>query len=484
MWRRRLLTLRRTVSALGAVLSLVGTIFVAAWLIATEFRALSKSVGIPAEWTFGVVFAIATVAVTGGAVWWLLKHFLVMSSKAPGGETQTRTSGRPLGPETERGDSFARHDDVKRGRPRLDPPVASAPIPPRSAGDRSSSLPVDSSLRLPPRRTPNVATIRVFFGTDRRPLSTDEARFADDPTDAPGELALGWCEVSVPRLAHRIGQIERPTFWTLHVSDWWENAQRHFLIIRRPIVGPLRFWQSMRAVVERGDERQVLLFIHGYNVSFDDAVYRTAQLAFDLRFRGAPVLYSWPSNAAILRYVADKDHSLSTIATFKTFLVDLAQKSGARTIHAIAHSMGNNALIHTLAELANEQAPVMPHFRQIIMAAPDVDRREFLRLADAFHRSADRITLYAADNDRALAASDTLHGEPRVGDASPMFMHHGLDSIDASAIIKGFLKHSYFADERVLNDIERLFASNAAPPRFGLVGIPDDDRPDYWRFRP
>ncbi|HEX7137118.1 MAG TPA: alpha/beta hydrolase [Vicinamibacterales bacterium] len=313
-------------------------------------------------------------------------------------------------------------------------------------------------------------------------MSKTEAIFADVPTEGPGELGVGWCDVSVPRFAHRIGAIERPTFFTLRVTDWFENADRHFVILDRPIVEPQTFWSTVASVVGRTQERQLLLFVHGYNVSFDDAVYRTAQLAFDLNFQGAPVLYSWPSNAATLRYVADSDHSLSTLASFERFLIELSRQSGARTIHVIAHSMGNNALVHALAELAATPPP-RPHFREIIMAAPDVDRREFLRLADAFQSSADHVTLYAASNDRAIGASDTLHGDPRVGDANPMFLRKGIDSIDASDIIKGFLKHSYFADSRVLDDIQRLIEHDAPLPRFGLVGMPTNDGATYWRFR-
>ncbi len=38
--------------------------------------------------------------------------------------------------------------------------------------------------------------------------------------------------------------------------------------------------------------------MHGYNTSFDNALYRTAQIAYDLDFDGATFLYSWPSGGA------------------------------------------------------------------------------------------------------------------------------------------------------------------------------------------
>ena len=118
------------------------------------------------------------------------------------------------------------------------------------------------------------------------------------------------------------------------------------------------------------------------------------------------------------------------------------------------------------------------------MAAPDVDRREFERLWEAFGRSAERMTLYAADNDRALGASDTLHGAPRVGGARPMFLQRGTESIDASAIVKGFLRHAYFADPRVLGDITRVLNGETKMPRFGMIGMPTDRQPAYWSLQP
>ena len=357
---------------------------------------------------------------------------------------------------------------------------AKPPSQPVTSGGAGAPYP-PTTVAKSPDPTTNTTTVRVFFGTDRRPITVTEAAFANEPTADAGRLSLGWCEVSIPRLVHRTGQIERPTYWTLNTTDWFENPDRHFVIQVRKLASEDEFRASLRRAVDLGPEKQILLFIHGYNTSFDDAVYRSAQLAVDLKFQGATALYSWPSNARLLRYTADRDYSLSTLPSFKSFVRELALNSGAKTIHVIAHSMGNNALVHGLAEMAREQSP--PHFRQIIMAAPDVDRSEFERLAAAFSSVADHFTLYAADNDRALGAAETLGGDPRVGDSRPMYLRRGLDSIDASSIIKGFLKHSYFADPRILADIEKLIAGYQPPPRFGLIGMPNDQRPAYWTFR-
>jgi esterase/lipase superfamily enzyme len=52
---------------------------------------------------------------------------------------------------------------------------------------------------------------------------------------------------------------------------------------------------------------QVFIFVHGFNTSFDDALYRTAQLAYDMEFDGVPYLFSWPSMASATEYLYDRD---------------------------------------------------------------------------------------------------------------------------------------------------------------------------------
>lgn len=287
--------------------------------------------------------------------------------------------------------------------------------------------PVEVPPEVPP---PGIIQQRVYFGTDRQPHASERAVFLDAPTPEAGALSLGWAWVTVPLALHRAGFIERPTFRTFDVRDWTEDPSRHFVIVDRQVVNPTAFWPILKNDVSLSDSEQLLLFVHGYNVSFDDAVYRSAQLAIDLRFEGPVALYSWPSSATTLRYLADKDHSVSTAPSFRAFLRGLATQTGARKIHVIAHSMGNNALIHALNTMPQEvPALSSPFLDTLIMAAPDVERRTFDGMADAVRRAARHITLYAANSDRALLLSEGISDDkPRVGFATPMFVREWLQS--------------------------------------------------------
>ena len=290
-------------------------------------------------------------------------------------------------------------------------------------------------------------------------------------------LALGWCDVDVPFDRHRVGSVERPTWWTLDWRDWKEDPGRHFVIVERS-VDPDGFWPQ---VAQAASDDGVLVFIHGFNVAFDDAVFKTAQLAHDLEFHGAPVLYSWASAATRTDYVADKERDEATVPLLKEFLVELAARTPDRKIHIIAHSIGNRALIQALGQLAREQQGAA--LQEIIMAAPDVDRRVFLGLAPAFVPTAERITLYASGSDKVLRLAKQLERGPRAGDANPVLTYPGIESIDASVVNTDFLAHSYYSDPRLLNDINTLIKHNGGLPRFSIEGVPRAN-PLSWRFLP
>ncbi|MFP3398752.1 alpha/beta hydrolase, partial [Brevibacterium sp. SIMBA_078] len=52
--------------------------------------------------------------------------------------------------------------------------------------------------------------------------------------------------------------------------------------------------------------RQIGLFVHGYNHSYQEALFRGAQMAADADIDGIPVVFSWPSQAKVTGYIADK----------------------------------------------------------------------------------------------------------------------------------------------------------------------------------
>lgn len=318
--------------------------------------------------------------------------------------------------------------------------------------------------------------VRVFFATDRN--ATDDGIFGGDRGAA---LSYGSVYVSIPR-DHEVGAIERPSLWRLEFS---EDPRKHMVLVHRAVTDREQFFADVRGTLARHGSEASFLFVHGYNVAFDDAARRTAQITHDLSFRGAPVFYSWPSQATLQGYTIDENNVEWSQSNLKGFLLDYATHSSARHIYLIAHSMGNRALLRAVTQLFAGHPELRGRFREIILTAPDIDADVFKRdIAPKLTAGCDKITLYVSDGDKALLASRTVHGYPRLGDsAAGITVYPGIETVDASGLDTSFLEHSYFAESHsVLADIRRLVREGLRAAQRGLEPV---ERPDasYWRVR-
>lgn len=324
-------------------------------------------------------------------------------------------------------------------------------------------------------------TVMVFYGTDRkREGSNDPAEIYGGKR---GELELGKCEVSIP-FDHRLGELEAPSFWRLQFR---EDPEKHVVLLSVEPQPRDEFVAELRARVEDSRERRAFVFVHGYNVTFENAARRTGQMAYDLQFDGAPILYSWPSKGSLQGYMADEASAGYTAPHLEEFLRLVARESGAEVVHLIAHSMGNRAMTVALSEISRE--PQGPRFDQIALVAPDIDADVFKRdIAPRIVTTGERVTLYASATDQALEASKKVHAAPRAGDASDgALVVPGIDTIDVTGLDTSFLGHSYFAENRsVIADLIYLLHQGTPPEERDWLlpvvgGGPDGER--YWRFR-
>jgi len=242
------------------------------------------------------------------------------------------------------------------------------------------------------------------------------------------------------------------------------------------------FFAELAKAIDASRARDAFVFVHGYNVSFEDAVRGAAQLAFDLEMRCAPILYSWPSNGRLLDYTRDENEIIWTVAHFEQFLLLLTQLSGAERIHIIAHSMGNRAVCDALKSLG--QLTGLPiRLNHLVLAAADIDSGVFTQHVGTLKRIANRVTLYQSANDRALRISKGIHRYPRAGD--PVLVVNGVDTIDASDVETDSLGHSYFSQSReLLADIHSTIFKDEPPYlRFGLMEM-EHPEGKYYAFRP
>lgn len=364
--------------------------------------------------------------------------------------------------------------------PPVPPPPPSPPVQAPLPGAPAKPVPPVPPESPAPQADLNThATVPVFYATDRSRVSYTPLSY-NGVRDESG-LHLGRIDVSVPR-DHQPGQVERPTIWTFYRED----PSKHFVFVKATEQTYDEFYRQLGEVVGKSARKEAFVFVHGYNVAFEDAVYRTAQIAYDLGFDGAPILYSWPSVANPTEYMVDANNSQWTIKHLHFFLEDLAAKTGANSIHVIAHSRGNWPVLQALKAIATEPRNVPPpHFRQIVLTAPDVDADDFRDIARAIEKLGDRTTLYASSHDEALALSKKFQGYQRAGDVDPkIVLVPGLDSIDVSKVDTSLLGHSYVgSNTSVISDIARLLQTGFAPGRrCGLQSVPPSGLATYWMF--
>ena len=325
------------------------------------------------------------------------------------------------------------------------------------------------------------STVKIYYATDR--ARTDETLPAKVYGGERGELELGTATVSIPEI-HKPGRIEAPSIWTF---DFREDPERHVVLLSVTPQADDAVFAEMRAQVADTGRAEAFVFVHGFNVPFHEAAQRTAQMAYDMNFDGLPILYSWPSRASLLSYIADSAVVNLSGRRLGRFLEDVVAKSGAERIHLIAHSMGNRAMTDALELFALRHRGKQPAFDQVLFTAPDLDAGLFVEMMKTIRVTARRITLYASDKDWALAVSRRLHGDsPRAGQGGNGILHVAdVDSIDMTEIGDDMLKHSYYANNpSALTDILSLFWRDAPPDRRCGMAKAQGDQGAYWQYRP
>ena len=332
----------------------------------------------------------------------------------------------------------------------------------------------------------------VFFGTDRKrgPAGKRITYIAD----RNGRLELGRAEITVPKL-HQVPNIERPfaitvPFTSITLYEAAEDPSKHFTIRELKDLTREQFVAAVRAQLakSRTFKDRAVVFIHGYNTDFDFALYRTAQVAYDLKFDGAPFMYSWPSASGVTSYVYDRDSAEQAEPYLREFLEIVVRETGAKKISMIAHSMGNLPLLRVLKDI-EPKLPAGVIVDQVILAAPDVDRNLFEQLVSTVIKPGRGVTLYASSKDRAMTAARLVTGgAPRAGDVPPdgPVVMAGIDTIDVSSTTMESLTlgHSLYAERSALiDDIARLIRTGERPPhlRFpSLLRMPTP-KGEYWK---
>ena len=345
------------------------------------------------------------------------------------------------------------------------PPAAPGAEAPRSRG-------IGADTRCPAAFTGSCYP--VWFGTNRKPVDANDSAKGFG-ADIDNRLHFGKRIVRIPS-SHRPGELGSPLWKRLLTG-----IDDRITVDPATVLAPDAFTREVRAFLARLDpaDRNVLVYIHGFNTSFDDAALRAAQLGFDLKVPGITAFYSWPSRGNLTAYLTDVSAIEASEQHIADFLVKATALADNGKVHIIAHSMGNRGLLRAMHR-ATAQAALRSgtRFGQIFLAAPDVDAALFRQLASVYPQVSERTTLYVADQDKAFAALEWLSDGGRVGGAPPVLVLPGIDTVRVHGAGLFQLGHSYIAEELdVLRDIRAQLHRKEAPEarraRYGWP-VPDD----------
>ncbi len=317
----------------------------------------------------------------------------------------------------------------------------------------------------------------VFIGTNRGLWDeTAEKPSVNRVLDHPH---YGRADVTIPRKPR-----ERTA--SLTALPWRKNRdgdQPAAAVDSEPLTAD-EFLTGVRGQLERSRQHDLLLFVHGFNVRFDEAVICAAQLALNMPFNGAVVTYAWPTQGGVFNYDEDEPINHASVTPFMEFLQTLRNGVSEETrITILVHSMGNRIVMDALDRMPPPRGgkPIS----QVVLCAPDVGRTDFERWAPSVLAQSERVALYSNASDSALIASKGKHAESRAGDAWHPVLVPGIEVVDCSRVDLTMMGHSYFGENSdVLSDLFMLIKEERpADKRPHLERRKSETGATYWSFQ-
>jgi esterase/lipase superfamily enzyme len=226
--------------------------------------------------------------------------------------------------------------------------------------------------------------------------------------------------------------------------------------------------QQLADLLGQSNGRDVLLYVHGFNQTFENAALDAARLSDAIKFAGDTMVFSWPSRARLLDYDYDRESAMWSRDALDQVLEELTSSPTVGRVNLVAHSVGTMLTTEALRQLYAKQGDyAADRVGAIVLASPDIDMDVFTAAVPKIGPLAPKITIITATNDRALAVSRWVNGSTtRVGAAEKAQLEKlGLRVIDASAQGWGVLNHDLFLSNAGIRQAIR--DAIGTPRRFG-----------------
>jgi esterase/lipase superfamily enzyme len=296
-------------------------------------------------------------------------------------------------------------------------------------------------------RAPVAEPPGVMFGGDR----AIGLRFADIVVSIP------------PDAARKVGEVQWPSALP------GDPAKDFVTLSAKPIeLAQARADFDRRVAATPG--RSVLIFVHGYNTRFEEAVYRFAQVTHDSGADFVPVLFTWPSRGRALAYFYDRESANYSRDGLEAVLQAVVKDPSVGEVSVLAHSLGNFVAVEAIRQMVIRNHGLSPKIKNIMLAAPDIDVDVFRRQIAEIEAGGKHapITLFVSQDDRAIDISKIVAGdEPRLGAIDPlaepyrgMLERENVQVVDLTKLASDdAANHSKFASGDVVHAIGMRLAS-------------------------
>jgi esterase/lipase superfamily enzyme len=261
--------------------------------------------------------------------------------------------------------------------------------------------------------------VPILVATTRQRSTTDLGEMFSGERAA--EVSYAAITVSIPPdTARKIGEVQWPA--TLP-----GDPRTNFVTVSAEYIDKQAFAASIAAIAKQTGRTKVLVFVHGFNNRFDEAVYRFAQIVHDSKVPAIPVLFTWPSRGEVrLRtYNYDRESANYSRDALESLLGTLTSYPDITEVNLLAHSMGNWVALEALrgrSIRAGQTAASIKadKLKNAMLVAPDVDFDVFRAQIERMGPARPRIALFVSQDDSALRLSKTLADDaPRLGNIDP-----------------------------------------------------------------
>lgn len=312
----------------------------------------------------------------------------------------------------------------------------------------------------------NAHIVTIYVATSRTRAAPGKNIFTSELSDT---LNFAEFKISIPP-NHKTSEIE----W----SKGKPNPETDFVTVEQRMLDQATF---LRAVTRssRGKRDNIGIFVHGYNTSFQEALFRQAQVSADADASDS-VLFSWPSEATYSGYLADREAATASRDQLVELLTLMSREPGTGHITLIGHSMGGWLVTESIRQLRLMGRNAVIDKLRVLLAAPDIDGEVFKTQMDVIGPLSPPLTVLVSNDDLALTVSSTLSGgrlklgrldvnDPEVAEAA---RKAHVQIIDISSLTAGdSFKHDRFASLAALYPKLKVHDDNAPGAQARQVGV-------------